>query len=56
MSSLFLRWELCDNHDGRNSGQYGLATMSDERALALSKKFDEFVRPQATFRELFGLI
>ena len=33
-----------------------LATMSDERALALSQKFDEFVRQQATFRELFGLI
>ena len=33
-----------------------LATMSDERALVLSQKFDEFVRQQATFRELFGLI
>jgi hypothetical protein len=35
-----------------------LATMSEERALALtlSQKFDQLVRQQATFRELFGLI
>jgi hypothetical protein len=33
-----------------------LATMSDERALPLLQKFDELIRQQATFREVFGLI
>lgn len=33
-----------------------LATMSDERALLLSRKFDELIREQATFREMFGLV
>lgn len=33
-----------------------LATMSDERALLLLRKFDELIRGQATFREIFGLL
>ena len=33
-----------------------LATMSDERALLLLRKFDELIREQATFREMFGLV
>jgi hypothetical protein len=33
-----------------------LATMSDERALRLVQKFDELIREQATFREVFGLV
>src|SRR3990172_12628487 len=33
-----------------------LATMSDERALLLVQKFDELIRQQATFREVFGLV
>ena len=32
-----------------------LATMSDERALLLSRKFDELIREQATF-VMFGLV
>ncbi|MCK9988964.1 MAG: hypothetical protein AzoDbin1_05436 [Azoarcus sp.] len=33
-----------------------LLTMSDERARTLMQKFDELLRQQATFREIFGLI
>lgn len=33
-----------------------LLTMSDGRARALMRKFDELLREQATFREIFGLI
>jgi len=33
-----------------------LLTMRDERARPLVQKFDELVRQQATFREIFGLI
>jgi hypothetical protein len=33
-----------------------LATMPEELALSLLSKFDEFVRQQATFSEVFGLI
>ena len=33
-----------------------LATMSEDRALLLLRKFDEMLRQQATFREVFGLI
>jgi len=33
-----------------------LATMDDERALPLVKKYDELIRQQATLREVFGLI
>ena len=33
-----------------------LATMSEDRALLLLQKFDEMIRQQATFREVFGLI
>jgi hypothetical protein len=33
-----------------------LLTMSDERAGPLVQRFDELIRQQATFREIFGLI
>jgi hypothetical protein len=33
-----------------------LATMPDDLALSLLKKFEELIHQQATFRELFGLI
>jgi hypothetical protein len=33
-----------------------LLTMSDDRARSLMQKFDELLRQQATFREIFGLI
>jgi hypothetical protein len=33
-----------------------LLTMSDERARSLMQKFEEPLRQQATFREIFGLI
>ena len=33
-----------------------LATLDEERALALMRKYDELIREQATFREMFGLI
>lgn len=33
-----------------------LLTMSDDRARALMQKFDELLREQATFQEIFGLI
>ena len=33
-----------------------LATMNEERALPLMQKYDELIREQATFREMFGLI
>lgn len=33
-----------------------LATMSGDRALLLTQKFDELIRQQATFREVFGLV
>lgn len=33
-----------------------LLTMSDDRARALMQKFDELLREQATFREIFGLL
>ena len=33
-----------------------LATMDEERALPLMQKYDQMIREQATFRELFGII
>ena len=33
-----------------------LLTMSDDRARALMQRFDELLREQATFCEIFGLI
>lgn len=33
-----------------------LATMDEERALPLMQKYDQLIREQATFREIFGLI
>ncbi len=33
-----------------------LLTMCDDRARSLMQKFDDLLRQQATFREIFGLI
>jgi hypothetical protein len=46
-------------HSLLNQGMFyfeWLATMPEELALSLLKKFDELIHQQATLREMFGLI